>query len=50
MNTLFRKDTSGTAVPRQQKSRSLNKDRESFNATPVLKVNKEFEKKLKYFF
>ena len=41
MNTLFRKDPSGTSAPWQQKPRGPFKDRESFNASSILQVGRE---------
>ncbi|KAL8595369.1 hypothetical protein ACOMHN_024068 [Nucella lapillus] len=43
MNTLFRKDSSGTAAPRLQSMRGAAKERESFNAASILQKFEEFE-------
>ncbi len=39
MNTLMRKDPSGALVPNQDGKRGPMKDRESFDATQVLRVS-----------
>lgn len=43
MNTLFRKDASGESAPRQQNQRGPPRDRESFNASSILKNFGSFE-------